>query len=61
MQRATGTDCRVMKAVLASIDHLQTLLDKLVPWGSPVTSIVISSPVPGRGVQGGRGPAEDVG
>ena len=49
--RATGTDCYVMKVVLASMDHLQTLLDKLVMWGSPVTSIVISSPVPGRGIQ----------
>jgi Lrp/AsnC family transcriptional regulator, leucine-responsive regulatory protein len=59
--RTTGTDCYAMKAVLASIDHLQTLLDKLVPWGSPVTSIVISSPVPGRGIQCGRGPAEEGG
>jgi Lrp/AsnC family transcriptional regulator, leucine-responsive regulatory protein len=29
--RATGTDCYVMNVVLASMDHLQTLLDKLVP------------------------------
>jgi hypothetical protein len=50
-----------MKVVLASINHLQTLLDKLVPWGSPVTSIVISSPVPGRGIQRGPGHSEDGG
>jgi Lrp/AsnC family leucine-responsive transcriptional regulator len=31
--RATGTDCYVMKVVLASMDHLQALLDKLVPGG----------------------------
>jgi Lrp/AsnC family leucine-responsive transcriptional regulator len=48
--RATGTDCFLMKVVLASTDHLRVLLDRLVPWGSPITSIVISSPVPGRGV-----------
>ena len=59
--RATGTDCYVMKVVLASMDHLQTLLDKLVLWGSPVTSIVISSPGPGRGVQRGPSPTEDGG
>ena len=40
-----------MKVVLASIEHLQTLLDKLVPWGSPVTCVVIYSPVPERGIQ----------
>jgi Lrp/AsnC family transcriptional regulator, leucine-responsive regulatory protein len=60
-RRATGTDCYVMKIVLASMDNLQTLLDKLVLPGSPVTSIVISSPVPGRGIQLGRGPTEDGG
>jgi Lrp/AsnC family transcriptional regulator, leucine-responsive regulatory protein len=59
--RATGTDCYVMKVVLASMDHLRTLLDKLVAWGSPVTSIVISSPVPGRGIQRMPGPSEDGG
>lgn len=48
--RATGTDCYVMKVVLASMGHLRAVLDRLVPWGSPVTSIVISSPVPGRGI-----------
>ena len=46
----------VMKVVLASMDHLQTLLDRLVPWGSPVTTIVISSPAPGRGIQRGSSP-----
>jgi Lrp/AsnC family leucine-responsive transcriptional regulator len=56
--RATGTDCYVMKVVLASMNHLQTLLDKLVPWGSPVTSIVISSPVPGREIQRGQSSLE---
>lgn len=52
--RATGTDCYVMKVILTSMGHLRELLDKLVPWGSPVTSLVISSPVPGRGIA--RGP-----
>lgn len=56
--RATGTDCFLMKVVLASTDHLRDLLDRLVPWGSPVTSIVISSPVPGRGIARGLYPPE---
>jgi Lrp/AsnC family leucine-responsive transcriptional regulator len=59
--RATGTDCYVMKVVLASMDHLRTLLDKLVVWGSPVTSIVISSPVAGRGIQRVQRPSENGG
>ena len=54
--RATGTDCYVMKVVLTSMDHLRTLLDKLVVWGSPVTSIVISSPVPGAKFSGCQAP-----
>ena len=49
--RATGNDCYVMKVVLASMEHLRALLDRLVPWGSPVTSIVISSPVPRREIE----------
>jgi Lrp/AsnC family leucine-responsive transcriptional regulator len=56
--RTTGTDCYVMKVVLASMNHLQALLDKLVPWGSPVTSIVISSLVPGCEIQRVLSPSE---
>lgn len=59
--RATGTDCFLMKVVLASTDHLRRLLDRLVPWGSPVTSIVISYPVPGRGIARVPDPEEDRG
>lgn len=50
-----------MKVVLASMDHLRALLDKLVPWGSPVTSIAISSPVAGRGIHRVSEPSEDGG
>jgi Lrp/AsnC family transcriptional regulator, leucine-responsive regulatory protein len=56
--RATGTDCFLMKVVLASVGHLRALLDKLVVWGSLVTSIVISSPVPGRGIEREASPSE---
>ncbi len=58
--RATGTDCFLMKAILASTDHLRALLDKLVPWGSPVTSIVISYPVPEGGSSGCRVPPRTI-
>jgi Lrp/AsnC family leucine-responsive transcriptional regulator len=47
--RATGTDCFLMKTVLASTDHLRAVLDKLVVWGNPVTSIVISPLFRGEG------------
>ena len=40
-----------MEVVLSGTDHLQELLYKLARWGSPRTSIVLSSPVLRRGVQ----------
>lgn len=57
--RATGNDCYVMKVVLASTEHLRMVLDRLVLWGSPITSIVISSPVPVRGIERVSNPSED--
>lgn len=55
--RATGIDCFVLKVVAASIAHLEAVLDRLLPHGEPVTSIVLSSPVTRKGIappNGGR-------
>lgn len=48
--RVTGEGCIVMKVVAASMDHLESLIDRFVPYGQPTTSIVYSSSVEGRSV-----------
>ncbi len=48
--RVTGDDAFILKVVVASIAHLEGLIDRLLPYGQPTTSIVLSSPVPGREV-----------
>jgi Lrp/AsnC family leucine-responsive transcriptional regulator len=48
--RVTGSDAFILKVVVASIAHLEALIDRLLPYGQPITSLVLSSPVPGRGV-----------
>lgn len=46
--RGTGGDSFIMKVALPSVEHLQTLIDKLTPYGITTTSIVLSSPVERR-------------
>ncbi len=46
--RVTGSDSAIMKVVVSSVKHLESLLDKLSPYGTPTTSIVLSSSVTGR-------------
>ena len=43
--RGTGGDSFIMKVAVADVGHLQTLIDKLTPYGITTTSIVLSSPV----------------
>jgi hypothetical protein len=50
-----------IKVDLASMAHLRTQLEKVVPLGSPVTSIVFSFPAPGSGIQRMSNPSEDGG
>ena len=49
--RITGEDCFLMKLHLRDVDHLEEVIDQFVPYGQTTTSIVQSSPVPGRGVE----------
>jgi Lrp/AsnC family transcriptional regulator, leucine-responsive regulatory protein len=48
--RITGEDCFFMKATVRDVEHLEELIDRFVIYGQTTTSIVQSSPVPGRGV-----------
>jgi Lrp/AsnC family leucine-responsive transcriptional regulator len=48
--RVTGDDCFVMRAHVRDVDHLEEVIDRFTMFGQTTTSIVQSSPVPGRGV-----------
>jgi Lrp/AsnC family transcriptional regulator, leucine-responsive regulatory protein len=47
--RVTGEDCFVMRLHVRDVLHLEELIDRFVPYGQTTTSIMQSSPVPGRG------------
>lgn len=49
--RGTGGDSFIMKVAVRSVEHLQTLIDKLTPYGITTTSIVLSSPVKRRVIE----------
>lgn len=46
--RVTGADSYFLKVIVSSVQHLQEFLERLVPYGQPTTSIVLSSPVTHR-------------
>ncbi len=46
--RGTGGDSFILKVAVASIEHLQIIIDKLTPYGITTTSIVLSTPVKNR-------------
>jgi Lrp/AsnC family leucine-responsive transcriptional regulator len=48
--RGTGADSFTMKVAVASVEHLERLIDRLTPYGTTSTSIVLSSPVGRRSV-----------
>jgi Lrp/AsnC family leucine-responsive transcriptional regulator len=48
--RITGGDAFILKVVVASVAHLEAIIDRLLPYGQPTTSLVLSSPVPERGI-----------
>jgi Lrp/AsnC family transcriptional regulator, leucine-responsive regulatory protein len=41
----TGGDAFLIKVKLSSIDQLEPLIERLLPYGMPTTSVVLSSPV----------------
>jgi Lrp/AsnC family transcriptional regulator, leucine-responsive regulatory protein len=48
--RITGAESYVMKVALRSVEHLQEFIDRIMPFGETVTSIVLSSPVTHRAI-----------
>ena len=51
--RGTGGDSFIMKIAVSSVEHLQEVIDRLVPYGITTTTIVLSSPVRRRIIQVG--------
>ena len=49
--RGTGGDSFILKVAVADVEHLQNLIDRLVPFGITTTSIVLSSPVKHRVIE----------
>jgi Lrp/AsnC family leucine-responsive transcriptional regulator len=47
--RVTGDDCFIIRLHVRDVLHLEELIDRFVPYGQTTTSIMQSSPVPGRG------------
>jgi Lrp/AsnC family transcriptional regulator, leucine-responsive regulatory protein len=43
--RITGETSYILKVAARSVQHLEGLLDRLMPHGSTITSVVLSSPV----------------
>ena len=43
--RVTGEDCFIARAHVASVDDLERLIDKIIPFATTNTSIIQSSPV----------------
>jgi Lrp/AsnC family leucine-responsive transcriptional regulator len=48
--RITGEDCFLVKLHAPAIEDLERVLDQFLVFGQTVTSIVVSSPVPPRGL-----------
>ena len=46
----TGDDCMSLTAVVSSVSHLQSVIARLMPYGWPNTSIVLSSPLQHRAI-----------
>lgn len=46
--RITGEDCFILKVYVPAMDQLDRLLDSFLLYGSTITSIIQSSPVPLR-------------
>jgi Lrp/AsnC family transcriptional regulator, leucine-responsive regulatory protein len=43
--RITGETSYLVKIVARDVHHLEELIDRLMPWGSTITSVVLSAPV----------------
>jgi Lrp/AsnC family leucine-responsive transcriptional regulator len=48
--RITGEDCYFMKAWVRDVEHLEEVIDQFAVYGQTTSSIMQTSPVPGRSV-----------
>ncbi|NYF80065.1 Lrp/AsnC family transcriptional regulator [Granulicella arctica] len=48
----TGGDAFLLKVVLSSVAQLEDLIERLLPYGSPTTSMVLSTPLERKQVVG---------
>src|SRR5262249_48012798 len=48
----TGADSLVLKVTAASVGHLERVIEELGRYGTPTTSIILSSPVARRAIRG---------
>jgi Lrp/AsnC family leucine-responsive transcriptional regulator len=46
--RVTGEDCFLAKVIVSDVQHLETVIDRFVPFSSTDTAIIQSSTVPRR-------------
>lgn len=46
--RVTGEDCFLAKVIVSDVQHLETVIDRFVPFSSTDTAIIQSSTVPHR-------------
>ena len=53
--RITGEDCFFLKAHVRDVEHLEEVIDRFATHGQTTTSVMQTSPVPGRGVDLGPG------
>ena len=44
----TGSDSFILTVAATSVGHLESLIERLGRYGTPTTSIILSSPVAGR-------------
>ncbi len=49
--RGTGADSFTIKVAVSNVAHLEALIDRLTPFGTTTTSIVLSTPVARRRLQ----------
>jgi Lrp/AsnC family leucine-responsive transcriptional regulator len=49
--RITGETSYILKVAARSVQHLEGLIDRLMPYGSTITSVVLSSPVTHRALR----------
>jgi Lrp/AsnC family transcriptional regulator, leucine-responsive regulatory protein len=50
-QRVTGSDSYHLKVVVASMQHLETVINRLLPYALVTTALVLSTPVARRTIE----------